>query len=246
MEVAYFDCFSGISGDMTLGALLDLGMEIKDFKNEVKKLQLTGYTIEVKHITRHNIAATDVYIKIQDSQPHRSYQDIKQIITSSKLSEKIKTTSIKIFEQLARAESKIHNIDFKDVHFHEVGAIDSIIDIIGTVILLEYYNISKIISSPLPLGTGFVDCAHGKLPIPAPATLELVKHFPVYQTNRKQELVTPTGAALITTLAETFGPMPAMNITKIGYGAGKTPSTHPNLLRICIGKPIQTKHPNPR
>jgi len=236
MEVAYFDCFSGISGDMTLGALLDLGMEIKVFKNEVKKLQLTGYTIEVKHITRHNIAATDVYIKILDSQPHRSYQDIKQIIASSKLSEKIKTTSIKIFEQLARAEGKIHKIDFEKVHFHEVGAIDSIIDIVGTAILIDYYKIKKIYSSALPLGKGFVDCAHGKLPLPAPATVELAKNIPVYQTNRQQEMVTPTGAAIISTLATVFGDMPHMKISKIGYGSGKIESSYPNLLRIYLGE----------
>jgi uncharacterized protein (TIGR00299 family) protein len=236
MVVAYFDCFSGISGDMTLGALLDLGMNITDFQNEIKKLQLTGYTIDIKQITRQNIAATDVYITLKDCQPHRSYQDIKQIITQSTISEKIKRTSINIFEQLAKAESKIHKIHFEKVHFHEVGAIDSIIDIVGTVILLDYYKIKKIYSSALPLGKGFVDCAHGKLPVPAPATVELVKHIPVYQTDRQQEMVTPTGAAIIKTLATVFGDMPQMKISKIGYGSGKIESSYPNLLRIYLGE----------
>ena len=240
MVIAYFDCFSGISGDMTLGALLDLGMDIAEFKNEVKKLHLSGYTIELKQITRQNIAATDVYITLKDSQPHRSYLDIKQIITDSDLSEKIKKNSIRIFEHLAKAESKIHNIYFEDVHFHEVGAIDSIIDIVGTVILLEYHKIDKIYSSALPLGKGFVDCAHGRLPIPAPATVELIKHIPVYQTDRHQEMVTPTGAAIISTLAHGFGDMPQMKIDKIGYGSGKIESVYPNLLRIYLGK-LDTK-----
>ncbi len=236
MVVAYFDCFSGISGDMTLGALLDLGMDITAFKNEVKKLHLKGYTIESKQIIRQKIAATDVNITLKDRQPHRSYLDIKQIILDSSLSEKIKKTSIRIFEQLAKAESKIHNIYFEDVHFHEVGAIDSIIDIVGTVILLEHHKIEKIYSSALPLGKGFVDCAHGRLPLPAPATVELIKHIPVYQTDRYQEMVTPTGAAIISTLADGFGDMPQMKIEKIGYGSGKIESIYPNLLRIYLGK----------
>jgi uncharacterized protein (TIGR00299 family) protein len=216
-------------------------MPISQFKNEITKLHLSGYSIDVERITRNNISALNIIITLTETQPHRTFSDIKKIITQSTLSDTIQQKSIDIFTRLAQAESTIHHQPISSVHFHEVGAIDSIIDIIGTVILLDYYKISKIISSALPLGTGFVDCAHGKLPVPAPATVELLKNIPVYQTNRKQELVTPTGAAIITTLSETYGPMPPMKISQIGYGAGKTISKHPNLLRIYLGTPNQIK-----
>ena len=241
MTIVYFDCFSGIAGDMILGALLDIGMSIDTFKTEIEKLHLTGYSINCQRVEQHHISACDIEIKETEPQPNRSFKDIKNVITKSVLSETIKKESILIFQRLAEVEGKIHNINPSEVHFHEIGAIDSIIDIVGSVIALHYYKISKIYSSPLPLGTGFVTCAHGKLPIPAPATLELVKNIPVYQTNRKQELVTPTGAAIIASFTSTFGPMPQMNIKKIGYGSGKTKSEYPNLIRIIVGELDKTK-----
>jgi len=241
MKIVYFDCFSGIAGDMTLGALLDLGIPFDLFKKELNNLFLSGFQIEIKRVTRNHISAQDVYINVTDTQPHRSFADIQSIIENSNLSNKIKEQSLNIFKKLAKAEGNIHHVPYKKIHFHEVGAVDSIIDIVGSIILLNYYKIEKIYASPLPLGKGFVDCAHGKLPIPAPATLELVKNIPVYQTKRQQELVTPTGAAIITTIAETFGEMPQMKINRIGYGAGKTQSTFPNLLRIYLGKLDFTK-----
>jgi uncharacterized protein (TIGR00299 family) protein len=235
MNTAYFDCFSGIAGDMILGALLDLDLPLNTLKKEIAKLNLTGYSFQVERVTRNNISAQNVIITVTKPQPHRTLSDIQQIITSSTLAAPIKKTSLQIFERLAEAEAKIHQTIPNQVHFHEIGAVDSLIDIIGTAIGLHHLKITTIHSSPLPLGTGFVTCAHGILPIPAPATLELVKHIPVYQTNRKQELVTPTGAAIITTLAKTFGTMPPLHINKIGYGAGKTPSEYPNILRILLG-----------
>jgi uncharacterized protein (TIGR00299 family) protein len=226
---------------MVLGSLLDLGMPIDRFEKEINKLKLTGYKIVVERIPKNHISALDVYIHIIKDQPHRSYKDIKKIISKSLLRDKIKEISIKIFKRLAEAEGKIHQTPYELVHFHEVGAIDSIIDIVGSVILLDYYKIKKIYASPLPLGKGFVNCAHGRIPIPAPATLEILKNIPIYQTDRNQELVTPTGAAIISTVASSFGEMPQMQIEKLGYGAGKTESIYPNLLRIVVGKTYLTK-----
>jgi len=235
MTVAYFDCFSGICGDMILGALVDLGLDIKFLKKELEKLNLSGYEILVEKKQQHHIACTDVDIVVSEQQSHRTFKDIKTIISKSTLDNEIKKTSITIFHKLAIAESKVHHTAVDHIHFHEVGAVDSIIDIVGAVIGLKKLNITEVFCSPLPLGRGFVTCDHGVLPIPAPATVELLKNVPVYQTDRKQELVTPTGAAIITTVAEKFGEMPQMKYQKIGYGCGKTKSTYPNVLRVFLG-----------
>jgi len=235
MVVAYFDCFSGIAGDMILGALFDLGLELDFFKKEICKLNISGYKIELKKVEKNHIKASDFYVKVTSKQPHRSFKEIKDLIETSKLDSTIKKNSIKIFLKLAKAEGKIHNISFEKVHFHEIGAVDSIIDIVGSVIGIKKLGFEEIYSSPLPLGKGFVKCSHGKIPIPAPATVEVLKNVPVYQTKRRQELVTPTGAAIITTVAKDFREMPPIKIEKIGYGAGKTKSPYPNLLRVFIG-----------
>jgi uncharacterized protein (TIGR00299 family) protein len=234
--IAYFDCFSGIAGDMILGALIDCGVDSKYLKEELEKLELSGYTIEVKKVKKNNITATDVYIDIDETQQHRNLSDINNILDNSKLDEKIVTQSKAIFQRLAEAESKVHNIDIDEVHFHEVGAIDSILDIVGSVLGLHALKIGTVYSSALPLGSGFVTCAHGTIPIPAPATVELLQNIPVYQSDATHEMVTPTGAAFITTIAKDFGKIPPMKIKRIGYGAGKIQSNQPGLLRIYIGQ----------
>ncbi|MCJ2533749.1 MAG: nickel pincer cofactor biosynthesis protein LarC [Candidatus Thermoplasmatota archaeon] len=236
MVVAYFDCFSGICGDMILGALIDLGVEKDFFNREIEKLNLPGYKIQIKKIQCDDISATDVDIVVSEQKHHRNLDDINRIIDDSTLDKQVKQLSKKIFHRLAVAESKVHNTAIENIHFHEVGAVDSIIDIVGASIGLKKLNISKIFCSHLPLGTGFVKCEHGVLPVPVPATVELLKGVPVYQTQRKQELVTPTGAVVITTIAETFGEMPEMEITRVGYGAGKTKSKYPNVLKILLGE----------
>ncbi len=236
MTIAYFDCFSGIAGDMILGALLDLGIDVKTLKKELKKLPLSGYDITSKKIENNHITATDVTITVTEHQHHRSLSDILDIIEKSSLRPQIKKQSTTIFYNLGRAEAKIHNVSIEEVHFHEVGAVDSIIDIVGSVIGVSLLGIDTIICSPLPLGHGFVSCEHGLLPLPAPATVELLKGIPVYSIDRNQETVTPTGAAVMTTLASRFGEMPLMRIQRIGYGSGKLPSTYPNLLRIYLGE----------
>lgn len=244
MVAAYFDCFSGIAGDMILGALLDLGVEIEFLNKELKKIHLSGYHISIKRVEKNHLTGTDIDIKIDNYQPYRSYKDIKKIIKNSSLDNRTKKISTKIFQKLAQAESKIHNITPEKVNFHEIGAVDSIIDIIGAMICKKKLGLKEIYCSPLPLGKGFVKCNHGLLPVPAPATVEILKNIPVYQTNRKQELVTPTGAAIITTIAKEFGELPPMKINKIGYGAGKIKSIYPNLLRIFLGETIKIKKRN--
>jgi uncharacterized protein (TIGR00299 family) protein len=236
MTIAYFDCFSGIAGDMILGALLDLGVDVQFLKNEVKKLPLTGYDIEVKQVECNHIAATDVTVTVTEEQHHRSLSDIIDILRRSTLDNWVKTLSQNIFSNLGNAEAKIHHVDIEDVHFHEVGAVDSIIDIVGSVIGITSLGIAKIYCSALPLGHGFVSCDHGILPLPAPATVELLKGIPIYTVGRKQETVTPTGAAIMMTLTNQFGEMPLMKIRKIGYGSGKIKSDYPNVLRVYLGE----------
>jgi len=236
MTDAYFDCFSGICGDMILGAFIDLGLDIDYLKKELKKLDISGYDIEIKKIEKNHITGTDVYIIVKEKQHHRSLSDIKNLIDNSKLDEEVKELSKKIFLKLAKAESKIHNVKIDEVHFHEVGAVDSIIDIVGAVIGLKKLQIKNVFCSYLPLGKGFVECLHGVIPIPAPATVELLKDVPVYQTDINHEMVTPTGAAVIITITNHFGDMPLMKINRIGYGAGKIKSDYPSLLRVFLGE----------
>jgi len=242
MAVAYFDCFSGIAGDMILGALLDLGLKEAVLKKELKKLPLSGYNIQVKKIECNHIMATDVTIEVTEDQHHRSLSAINDILQRSTLEPQVKKLSQTIFTNLGKAEAKIHHMDLEAVHFHEVGAVDSIIDIVGSVIGVRLLDIDTVICSPLPLGHGFVTCAHGVLPLPAPATVELLKGIPVYSVERNQETVTPTGAAVVTALATRFGEMPLMNIKHIGYGSGKIPSTYPSLLRVYLGE-LEKKSP---
>jgi uncharacterized protein (TIGR00299 family) protein len=233
--LAYFDCFSGISGDMTLGALLHLGIDLKWLKKAIAGLPLAGFDMAVSSTYRSGIRANLVEVRTGDRQKERNFAVIKAIIEKSPLSENVKATSIAIFEKLANAEAEIHGCEPQEVHFHEVGGIDAIVDIVGTSLCLEKLGITRVISSPLPLGKGFVSCRHGKLPVPAPATVAILKGIPVYGTPMDHELVTPTGAAIIATLAESFEPMPYMTINKIGYGAGgRDLDSQPNLLRILL------------
>ena len=205
MTIAYFDCFSGIAGDMILGALLDLGVDEAVLKKELHKLPLTGYDLSVQKIKSNHITATDVTIAVTENQHHRSLSEINDILKRSSLEPQVKTLSQDIFHNLGEAEAKIHDVDIEEVHFHEVGAVDSIIDIVGSVIGVTTLGIEKIYCSPLPLGHGFVSCEHGLLPLPAPATVELLKGIPVYTVDRNQETVTPTGAAIMRTLTSQFG-----------------------------------------
>ena len=241
LRAAYFDCYSGISGDMILGAMVDLGVDIKEIRKALKKIDLKGYNLHSKKIQRNGLASTQITVetkkfKKQHSPPHRSYSDIRKLISQSKLTSTVKSNSIEIFKRIAKVEAQIHNTTIQKIHFHEIGGIDSIVDIVGGVWAIESLNLDTIISSPLNVGEGFIDCAHGRLPVPAPATLKLLKGIPVFSNGVKAELTTPTGAAMIGFYAEKFESIPTMTITNEGYGAGSRviPSL-PNLLRVLVG-----------
>ena len=232
---AYFDCFSGISGDMTLGALIDLGVPVKWLKETLENIPLTGFDLSLETVFRNGISAKNVYVHAQDC-TSKDYAQIKAIIRNSPLSANVQETTLEIFERIAVAEARIHGRSKEKVHFHETGGIDAIVDIAGTALCIEYLSINKVIASRLPLGTGFVSCRHGILPVPVPATLAILKGIPVYGSGIAFEQVTPTGAAIIATLAESFGDMPEMIIEKTGYGAGKRElESVPNLLRVITG-----------
>jgi hypothetical protein len=234
--IAYFDCFSGISGDMTLGAFVDLGVSLKWLKECLETLPLSGFDLSEATVTRNGICAKRVEVHVKDDATSRDYKEIISIIKKSPLSSKVKETSLHIFEKIAEAEGEIHGCPTEQVHFHEVGGIDALADIVGTALCLDYLGIEKVLASPIPLGRGFVACQHGTLPVPAPATLNILKGVPVYGIKIPHELVTPTGAAIIVTLADSFEEMPDMIIEQTGYGAGKRDlETIPNLLRIVLG-----------
>ncbi len=236
MITAYFDCFSGISGDMTLGALAALGVPTALLEERLQGLPLSGFTIHADPVSVAGIQAVRMQVHAGEGHHHRHYTDICALIENSPLSAGVKTRSLAIFDCLAEAESRIHGCAKEKVHFHEVGAVDAIVDIVGTCLGLEYLSIEKIIASALPMGSGFVTCAHGVLPVPAPATLEILKGAPVYGDGRIGELVTPTGAAILTGLAAEFGALPPMQVSQVGYGAGTRETTGPpNLLRVILG-----------
>jgi len=238
MKIAYFDCFSGISGDMILGALADLGNDFSFIKKELKKLDLKGYSLSHKKVKRGVIETTRVDVKVTEkSSSKRNLKSIISIIKNSGLAEKIKNDSIKIFRRLAEAEATVHGTTINKVHFHEVGAIDSIVDIVGSVIGIHHLNISKIVSSSINIGSGFVKCDHGTLPVPAPAVVEILRGVPCFSSGTRQELTTPTGAAVIATLANEFGSLPELKTDRVGYGAGgKNLKEMPNALRIILGE----------
>lgn len=235
MRAAYFDCFSGISGDMVLAALVDVGWPVKELEKELNKLDLSNYHIEAERVAKQGIASTRIKIRIKEEKKERTLRDILGILDKSKLEEEIKERSRAIFIRLAGVEAKIHTKSPQEIHFHELGGLDTIIDVVGAVAGMKCLGIDKVYSSPLPLGKGFLKCSHGILPVPAPATLELLKGIPVYGSNIEAELITPTGAVIISTLAENFGQMPPMKIDNIGYGAGQRDLPIPNLLRVSIG-----------
>jgi hypothetical protein len=236
MKIAWFDCFSGISGNMVLGALIDAGLEIEKLKQDLTRLNLSGYEIKARKVNRGIITGTLVDVEIQEKGVERHLQDILTIIESSTLPQEVKKTTNAIFTKLAEAEAKVHGTDIESIHFHEVGGMDAIIDIVGSVVGLRSLGIQEVYSSPLHLGTGFIECAHGLIPLPSPATLELVKGMPVYGKDIEAELVTPTGAAIITTVAKSFSYPPSMEIEAIGYGAGNRSLSIPNMLRVSIGE----------
>ena len=237
MKIAYFDAFSGISGDMVIGALLDLGLSLDVLKTEYSKLPLDGYTLRQSERFHSGIRAVKFDVEVTGKQHERSFRSIADMLAASPLSEPVKTAALNIFTRLAEAEAHVHNTSVADVHFHEVGAVDSILDIVGAAIGFDALGIQAIYVSPLPMGSGFVSSRHGILPVPGPATAELVKGLPVRFEDGQSELVTPTGAAILAAVAQPEPPL--FSITQVGYGAGaRTLSDRPNVLRVCLGHPV--------
>ncbi len=238
MRIGFLDCFSGISGDMLLSALLSAGLDPADLTRELDRLNIAGFRLNISGTTHSSIRACRVRVQVDDPQPHRNLAAITQILDNASLAEPVRERALRIFTALAEAEARVHGCAAAEIHFHETGGLDTIIDVVGAVLGLRLLNIEKLFCSPLPLGPGRVRCDHGDLPLPAPAVCELLNGIPVYGETIEQELVTPTGAALIRVLAEEFGPMPPMRIRATGYGAGCRERTdgRPNLLRLIIGE----------
>lgn len=249
MKILYYDCFSGISGDMNLGALVDLGVDKSYLTDELSKLKVDGYKISVEKTVKNGISGTKVDVILSHHHHHhdehshhhhehhnRNLKDIENIIELSDLKDNVKAISLNIFKKVAEAEAKVHNKDIEEVHFHEVGAVDSIVDIIGAAICFDYLKVDKVICSTIEVGSGFVKCAHGVLPVPAPATAEILKNKPI-KTNVPFEATTPTGAAIISYLANEFKDKKDFKINKIGYGIGtKENKDMPNVLRVFLAE----------
>ena len=249
MKVLYLDCFAGISGDMFVGALLDLELDLAVLQRELRKLHVGGYRLEAQQVDKRGLRATQFKVLLKSgndehladqiddhphSHPYRALTDILTLINNSELSAQVKQWASKIFTRLGEAEASVHGIPIEQVHFHEVGGVDAIVDIVGAAIAIDQLGIERIVASPLHLGSGMVKMSHGLYPIPAPATAKLLEGIPAYATEAKGELTTPTGAAIVTTLAHSFGPMPQITILKTGYGAGSKDRDFPNVLRAIM------------
>ena len=255
-KTLYFDCFSGASGDMILGALLDLGLPLEDLRGALGSLAVDGVDVSADRVLRAGVSATKLRVKETGDRrqehgghgeahhhhhhhhhDHHSLKEIAGFINGSALTAAAKDRAIQLFERLAEAEAAIHSMPIEKVHLHEVGALDSIVDIVGSVYGLDQLGAHAIVSSPLNVGGGTVTCAHGVFPVPAPATARLLEGVPVYSGEVQMELVTPTGALIVTGYAQSYGPLPAMKIDRIGYGAGdRDPKRHPNVLRMIVGQ----------
>ncbi|HST51387.1 MAG TPA: nickel pincer cofactor biosynthesis protein LarC [Pyrinomonadaceae bacterium] len=238
MRTLYFDCFAGISGDMTLGALVAAGVDARALKERLALLDIDGYEIGFEEVERSGIGATRAVVRLtREEKHHRHLSDIDGIIRRSRLSEPVKERAMRIFKRLADAEARVHNVSVERIHFHEVGAVDAIVDVVGACIGFEMLGVERFASSALHVGSGTVEMAHGRFPVPPPAVAELLRGAPVYSTDISGELVTPTGAAIVATLCESFGALPRMKLSSTGYGAGgREYKNFPNVLRVLVGE----------
>ena len=238
MRTLYFDCFAGISGDMTLGALVAAGADARELKERLALLDVPGYEVEFETVDRSGISATRAVVRLtREEKHHRHLSDIEKIIGDSRLDDSVKGRALKIFGRLAEAEARVHNVPVNKIHFHEVGAVDAIVDVVGACIGFELLGVERFASSALHVGSGTVEMAHGRFPVPPPAVAELLRGAPVYSTDVAGELVTPTGAAIVSTVCDTFGAMPLMRVGATGYGAGtREYKNFPNVLRVIVGE----------
>ncbi len=242
MRIAYFDCFSGVSGDMILGALIDAGLDLTELEAELAGLKISGYRLKAEKTSRNGITGTKFTVEISEQHVERRYKDIVAVIEKSDLDGTVKASAMEIFRELAMVEAGIHGKDVGAVHFHEVGGVDSIIDVVGALVGMKKLGIEAVYSSRVHVGTGFVECQHGTIPVPAPATLALLKGIPVYCQGIEAELATPTGVAILKKVSENFGTMPPMMIERIGYGAGSRELPIPNLLRVSVGEAVEERY----
>jgi uncharacterized protein (TIGR00299 family) protein len=239
MKIAYLDCFSGISGDMTLGALVDAGCSLAEIEAHLRRLPVPGWNISAEKVVRRGFVATQVKVESNDPQRHRSLSEILQMIERAELPPAISERASSIFRRLGEAEAQVHGVAIEKVHFHEVGAVDAIVDIVGSAAGFAQLGIEEFFCSPLNVGGGRVDTQHGNLPVPAPATAELLRGAPTYSNGIQRELVTPTGAAIVATVTSRFGPQPAMTVNTIGLGAGSAQlAEQPNVIRLFVGESV--------
>lgn len=239
MNTLFIDCgISGIAGDMSLAAFTEIGVDLSFVERKLRSVIKEEFSLSTKKVVKKGISSTQLIIETEEEKhSHRHYTHIKKAIEESDLDISEKETALKMFEMIAIAEAKIHNSTLEKVHFHEVGGVDSMIDIIGSAIAFRTLDIEKVISSPVAVGNGYTQMAHGLYPVPAPATLEILKNAPIRQTDVQGELTTPTGAAIIQTLAHEFGSLPSIKVQRIGYGAGtKDFNSHPNVVRLVLGE----------
>jgi len=240
MTSLYYDCFAGISGDMNLGALLDLGAEETVLRAGLDRLDLEGYRLRIEPESRGGITGTraEVLVKAGAQKSPRHLSAIRELIGRSGIGHRVAAFSLRVFERLAAAEARVHGISIDEVHFHEVGATDALVDVVGAAICLEQLGWPRVIGSTVELGSGFVDCAHGRLPVPAPATLELLQNVPTHRGSVPFEATTPTGAAILTTAAEGFEPQASLVARRVGHGIGRREGPLPNLLRVLVTDPL--------
>ncbi len=237
MKTLYFDCSAGAAGDMLLASMMDLGLSEETLKTQLKKLPLEGYNIHFNRVQKQGIGALQISIEVYGQQPHRHLAEIEAVIKGAAYSETVQEKSLAVFQALARAEARVHDMPPDCIHFHEVGAVDSILDIVGCMIALEQLGVDQVFSSPLPLGKGWVKTAHGLIPLPAPATAEVIKDYsiPCYGVQVDGETVTPTGAAILAVICSRFSPLPPGRLEAIGYGGGQKDYDYPNLVRSFLG-----------
>jgi pyridinium-3,5-bisthiocarboxylic acid mononucleotide nickel chelatase len=237
MKTLYFDCFAGASGDMILGAMVAAGVDASVLCEQLSQLNVEGFSISFETVDRAGLSATYARVETAHEHKHRHLSDIKEIIESSGVSDTAKKLAVQIFTRLAEAEARVHNEPVDHVHFHEVGALDAIVDIVGAAICFDLLKIDRFVCSPLHVGSGMIQMAHGRFPVPPPAVTELLKGVPFYSTDIQGELLTPTGAAIITTVCKDFGPIPRMSVDVTGYGAGtRQYEKFPNVLRVLVGE----------
>jgi len=244
MKLVYFDCFSGVSGDMTLGALVDAGCDVAQLRADLRALQVPGWDLSAEKVWKNGMAATYVKVRTEDQTKHRSLNAILDILKNSPLAAPVRERASAIFTKLGEAEARVHDVPLEKIHFHEVGGVDAIVDIVGACIGFHALGIERFACSPLNVGGGTAKMEHGILPVPAPATANLLQGKPTYSNGVQKELVTPTGAAIVATLCDSFGPQPPMSVSAIGYGAGTADlEGQPNVLRIMIGEAAEKTVP---